>query len=90
MTALEHPMIGKWRNTEMEVRDSDFIDLIGPGYIQSIQKAVASLSLAQSRAAWTSTKGKPASALIASANMLPMNVHADITSTSLGAARRQR
>ena len=34
MTTLEHPMIGKWRITEMELWDSDFIDLLGPGYIQ--------------------------------------------------------
>lgn len=27
-------MIGKWRITEMELWDSDFIDLLGPGYIQ--------------------------------------------------------
>ena len=34
MTTPEHPMIGKWRITEMELWDSDFIDLLGPGYIQ--------------------------------------------------------
>jgi hypothetical protein len=34
MTAPEHPMIGKWRITEMELWDAEFIDLLGPGYIQ--------------------------------------------------------
>jgi hypothetical protein len=30
----DHPMVGKWRITEMEFWDADFIDLLGPGYIQ--------------------------------------------------------
>lgn len=34
MTTLEHPMIGKWRITEMELWDREFIDLLGLGYIQ--------------------------------------------------------
>jgi hypothetical protein len=34
MTTPEHPMLGKWRITEMELWESDFIDLLGPGYIQ--------------------------------------------------------
>lgn len=34
MTTSEHPMIGKWRITEMELWDNEFIDLLGPGYIQ--------------------------------------------------------
>lgn len=34
MTTPAHPMIGKWRITEMELWDSEFIDLLGPGYIQ--------------------------------------------------------
>ena len=34
MTALAQPMIGKWRITEMEGWDREFIDLLGPGYIR--------------------------------------------------------
>ncbi|WP_428391063.1 hypothetical protein [Lichenicoccus sp.] len=34
MTTPKHHMIGKRRITEMELWDSDFIDLLGPGYIQ--------------------------------------------------------
>ena len=35
MTALgEHPLIGKWRITEMELWDAEFIDLLAPGYIR--------------------------------------------------------
>jgi hypothetical protein len=34
MTTPAHPMIGKWRITEMELWDNEFIDLLGPGYIQ--------------------------------------------------------
>jgi hypothetical protein len=33
-TKLANPFIGKWRITEMEVWDQDFVDLIVPGYIQ--------------------------------------------------------
>lgn len=29
-----HPFLGRWRITEMEVWDQDFVDLKGPGYIQ--------------------------------------------------------
>ena len=34
MTTCDHPMIGKWRITGMELWEADFIDLLGPGYIQ--------------------------------------------------------
>ena len=34
MTTSDHPMIGKWRITEMELSDAEFIDLLGLGYIQ--------------------------------------------------------
>lgn len=34
MAATEHPMIGKWQITSMELWETDFIDLLGPGYIQ--------------------------------------------------------
>ena len=30
----DHPLIGKWRNTEMELWDADFIDMVEPGYFQ--------------------------------------------------------
>ena len=34
MTTSKHPMIGKRRITGMELRDNEFIDLLGPGYTQ--------------------------------------------------------
>lgn len=34
MIPADHAMIGKWRITSMELWDTDFIDLLGPGYIQ--------------------------------------------------------
>ena len=30
----DHPLIGTWRITEMELWDGAFIDLLGPGYIR--------------------------------------------------------
>lgn len=30
---MTHPLVGKWRITEMELWDREFIDLLGPGYI---------------------------------------------------------
>jgi hypothetical protein len=30
----KHPLIGKWRITEMDLWDAEFIDLIEPGYIR--------------------------------------------------------
>jgi len=29
-----HPLIGKWRITSMELWDDDYINMMGPGYIQ--------------------------------------------------------
>jgi len=29
-----HPLIGKWRITEMDLWDADYIDMLGPGHIQ--------------------------------------------------------
>ena len=34
MSTEEHPLFGKWRITSMELWDAEFIDLLGPGYIQ--------------------------------------------------------
>ena len=34
MSTKEHALLGKWRITSMEFWDADFIDLLGPGYIQ--------------------------------------------------------
>jgi hypothetical protein len=34
MTTKEHPLLGKWRITSMELWDAGFIDLLGPGYIR--------------------------------------------------------
>ncbi len=31
---IKHPLIGKWRITDMELWDAEFIDLVEPGYIQ--------------------------------------------------------
>ena len=33
MDFAEHPMIGKWRITAMELWEAEFIDLLGPGHI---------------------------------------------------------
>jgi hypothetical protein len=33
-TIGDHPLIGKWRITEMELWDAEFIDMLEPGYIQ--------------------------------------------------------
>jgi hypothetical protein len=33
MSTKEHPLLGKWRITNMELWDAEFIDLPGPGYI---------------------------------------------------------
>ncbi|MCI0755507.1 hypothetical protein [Teichococcus vastitatis] len=33
MSTEEHPLLGKWRITCMELWDAEFIDLLGPGYI---------------------------------------------------------
>ncbi|PZR09182.1 MAG: hypothetical protein DI532_20505 [Azospirillum brasilense] len=34
MSTKGHPLLGKWRITSMELWDAEFIDLLGPGYIQ--------------------------------------------------------
>jgi hypothetical protein len=34
MPAHNHPLLGKWRIVEMELWDSDFLDLIEPAYIE--------------------------------------------------------
>ena len=33
MPAHNHPLLGKWRIIEMELWDSDFLDLVEPAYI---------------------------------------------------------
>jgi hypothetical protein len=33
MPAHDHPLLGKWRIIEMELWDSDFLDLVEPAYI---------------------------------------------------------
>ena len=33
MAARNHPLLGKWRIVEMELWDSDFLDLVEPAYI---------------------------------------------------------
>ena len=33
MPAHDHPLLGKWRIVEMELWDSDFLDLVEPAYI---------------------------------------------------------
>ena len=33
MPARDHPLLGKWRIVEMELWDSDFLDLVEPAYI---------------------------------------------------------
>ena len=33
MPAHNHPLLGKWRIVEMELWDSDFLDLVEPAYI---------------------------------------------------------
>ncbi|MCC6890401.1 MAG: hypothetical protein IT536_17895 [Hyphomicrobiales bacterium] len=30
----DHPLIGKWRITAMELWDAEFIDMVEPGYVQ--------------------------------------------------------
>ena len=34
MIGEDHPLLGKWRITTMELWDAAFIDLLGPGYIR--------------------------------------------------------
>ena len=34
MSTKGHPLLGKWRITSTELWDAEFIDLLGPGYIQ--------------------------------------------------------
>jgi hypothetical protein len=34
MTTKGHPLLGKWRITDMEPWDAEFIDLLGLGYFQ--------------------------------------------------------
>jgi hypothetical protein len=34
MPAHDHPLLGKWRIIEMELWDSDFLDLVEPAYIR--------------------------------------------------------
>ncbi len=34
MPAHDHPLLGKWRIVEMELWDSDFLDLVEPAYIR--------------------------------------------------------
>ncbi|HYZ22362.1 MAG TPA: hypothetical protein VE690_09415 [Rhodopila sp.] len=55
----KHPLIGKWRITEMELWDADFIDLMEPGYFWLIQTVVAISSSVPSRADWTATTAQP-------------------------------
>jgi hypothetical protein len=33
MPAPDHPLLGKWRIIEMEMGDTDFLDLVEPAYI---------------------------------------------------------
>ena len=33
MVSRDHPLLGKWRIVEMELWDSDFLDLVEPAYI---------------------------------------------------------
>jgi hypothetical protein len=34
MTTKDHPLLGKWRITDLKPWDAEFIDLLGPGSIQ--------------------------------------------------------
>ena len=34
MVSRDHPLLGKWRIVEMELWDSDFLDLVEPAYIR--------------------------------------------------------
>ena len=34
MPTHDHPLLGKWRIVEMELWDSDFLDLVEPAYIR--------------------------------------------------------
>lgn len=53
-----HPLIGKWRITGMELWDAEFIDMLEPGYFQFTPVAATSSS-APFRASWTAVaKGK--------------------------------